>query len=36
MARMLGGALVTERTLAHARELIGTPAQGKRREEKTT
>jgi DNA repair protein RecN (Recombination protein N) len=23
MARMLGGAQVTERTLAHARELIG-------------
>jgi len=35
MARMLGGALVTERTLAHARELIDTPAQGTRREEKT-
>jgi DNA repair protein RecN (Recombination protein N) len=28
MARMLGGAQVTERTLAHARELIGTPSQG--------
>ncbi|HSR24915.1 MAG TPA: DNA repair protein RecN, partial [Candidatus Eisenbacteria bacterium] len=28
MARMLGGAQVTERTLAHARELIGAPAQG--------
>jgi DNA repair protein RecN (Recombination protein N) len=27
MARMLGGAQVTERTLAHARELIGTVAQ---------
>ncbi|NJC87653.1 MAG: DNA repair protein RecN [Desulfuromonas sp.] len=26
MARMLGGAQVTERTLAHARELIGAPA----------
>jgi DNA repair ATPase RecN len=26
MARMLGGAQVTERTLAHARELIGIPA----------
>jgi len=28
MARMLGGAQVTERTLAHARELIGAPVQG--------
>ena len=27
MARMLGGAQVTERSLAHARELIGVPAQ---------
>jgi DNA repair protein RecN (Recombination protein N) len=36
MARMLGGAQVTERTLAHARELIGTPAQGTRRKETTS
>ncbi|MCM2265811.1 MAG: DNA repair protein RecN [Desulfuromonadales bacterium] len=28
MARMLGGAQVTERSLAHARELIGAPPQG--------
>jgi DNA repair protein RecN (Recombination protein N) len=28
MARMLGGAQVTERTLAHARELIGASAPG--------
>jgi DNA repair protein RecN (Recombination protein N) len=36
MARMLGGAQVTERTLAHARELIGTPAQGSSRKETTS
>jgi DNA repair protein RecN (Recombination protein N) len=36
MARMLGGAQVTERTLAHARELIGTPAQGSGRKETTS
>jgi DNA repair protein RecN (Recombination protein N) len=36
MARMLGGAQVTERTLAHARELIDTPAQGARCKETTS
>jgi DNA repair ATPase RecN len=36
MARMLGGAQVTERTLAHARELIGTPAREAFCKEKTS